>query len=345
MADYGALIKRATEAASKGFRAWHASPHDFEKLDIGRIGTGQGAASFGEGIYSAQNPKVSGLGGEYWKEFARRTQVNTPEWYAQNKLEEVNFDRAKAALEARKEAADYEAAIKKGEGVRFTPYDLATDEASAQRAADRWNRAADLLADPNAKVGPRVYELGIKRDPSEFLDWDAPLGGQKAVERMPSLLDAVRREAQDRAVASTTAARQNELYNIVKTPEIAPGDFAYHGMLSQHGRFQPGGKTRFRTEALDADIPGIRYYDQGSRRWAAELSDFEKALERSRANPSASPEDIAFQEKRLQGIRERMPELTRNYVLHGTDYVDILRKLGIVGTPLGAAGMQGPPEQ
>src|SRR5207342_2800679 len=48
-------------------RAYHSSPHDFEKFDASKIGTGEGAQVYGHGIYFAENPKVSGQGGEYWK--------------------------------------------------------------------------------------------------------------------------------------------------------------------------------------------------------------------------------------------------------------------------------------
>jgi hypothetical protein len=43
----------AGEEAAQGIRAYHGSPHDFDRFDISKIGTGQGAASYGRGIYFA----------------------------------------------------------------------------------------------------------------------------------------------------------------------------------------------------------------------------------------------------------------------------------------------------
>ena len=71
-------IGRATEAAmgasagglsTKGIKAYHSSPHDFDKFDLAKIGTGEGAQVYGHGLYFAENPAVSGQGGQYWNSF------------------------------------------------------------------------------------------------------------------------------------------------------------------------------------------------------------------------------------------------------------------------------------
>jgi len=42
-----------------GMTAWHGSPHIFQKFDLGKLGTGEGAQAYGSGLYVAQNPKVA----------------------------------------------------------------------------------------------------------------------------------------------------------------------------------------------------------------------------------------------------------------------------------------------
>jgi hypothetical protein len=52
----------AAEAKKKsevGIRAYHGSPHDFDKFDLSKIGTGEGAQAYGHGLYFAENPKVA----------------------------------------------------------------------------------------------------------------------------------------------------------------------------------------------------------------------------------------------------------------------------------------------
>jgi hypothetical protein len=40
--------------------AYHGSPHQFEKFSMEKIGTGEGAQSYGHGLYFAENPEVAG---------------------------------------------------------------------------------------------------------------------------------------------------------------------------------------------------------------------------------------------------------------------------------------------
>jgi hypothetical protein len=38
---------------------WHGSPHTFDKFDMSKIGTGEGAQAYGHGLYFAENPNVA----------------------------------------------------------------------------------------------------------------------------------------------------------------------------------------------------------------------------------------------------------------------------------------------
>jgi hypothetical protein len=42
-----------------GMTTWHGSPHIFQKFDLSKLGTGEGAQVYGSGMYVAQNPKVA----------------------------------------------------------------------------------------------------------------------------------------------------------------------------------------------------------------------------------------------------------------------------------------------
>jgi hypothetical protein len=42
-----------------GMTTWHGSPHVFQKFDLSKIGTGEGAQAYGSGMYVAQNPSVA----------------------------------------------------------------------------------------------------------------------------------------------------------------------------------------------------------------------------------------------------------------------------------------------
>ena len=45
--------------APMGITAWHGSPHKFDQFDISKVGTGEGAQSYGHGMYFAENPEVA----------------------------------------------------------------------------------------------------------------------------------------------------------------------------------------------------------------------------------------------------------------------------------------------
>ena len=45
----------------EGIRAYHGSPHDFDRFDMSKIGTGEGAQAYGHGLYLAESPAVAGL--------------------------------------------------------------------------------------------------------------------------------------------------------------------------------------------------------------------------------------------------------------------------------------------
>ena len=42
------------------------------KFDLSKIGTGEGAQVYGHGLYFAENPAVSGQGGQYWNQFTQQ---------------------------------------------------------------------------------------------------------------------------------------------------------------------------------------------------------------------------------------------------------------------------------
>ena len=55
----GPAEKKAAEAAEKAIIAYHGSPHSFDKFDISKIGTGEGAQAFGHGLYFAEAEPVA----------------------------------------------------------------------------------------------------------------------------------------------------------------------------------------------------------------------------------------------------------------------------------------------
>src|SRR4249919_722721 len=53
------MFGRMLRDESGAIRAWHGSPHDFDRFDMSKIGTGEGAQAYGHGLYFAENKRVA----------------------------------------------------------------------------------------------------------------------------------------------------------------------------------------------------------------------------------------------------------------------------------------------
>ena len=66
-------------------KVYHGSPHKFDKFDMSKIGTGEGAQAYGHGLYYAESPKVANdyaqkLGDREWRGKAvQRSEEHTSE--------------------------------------------------------------------------------------------------------------------------------------------------------------------------------------------------------------------------------------------------------------------------
>src|SRR5258706_8248564 len=49
--NFGGVTKPITALGSGPITAYHGSPHDFDRFDLSRIGTGEGAQAYGHGLY------------------------------------------------------------------------------------------------------------------------------------------------------------------------------------------------------------------------------------------------------------------------------------------------------
>lgn len=132
------------DAAAKAIRAYHGSPHDFDKFSLDKIGTGEGAQAYGRGLYFAES---EGVARSYRDALGAPTNpVNDTAKYW---LDEAGGDTDRAVAAMR----DYTQAAR-----------LPADEIARLEHALR-NRG-------------RMYEVNINADPNSLVDWDAPIARQ-----------------------------------------------------------------------------------------------------------------------------------------------------------------------
>lgn len=265
--------------ALNAIRAYHGSPHKFDKFDISKIGTGEGAQAYGHGLYFAENPATAQ---EYRSRLAGRPEIKSLS-IAGHRVGPFNsFDYSP------KGSSNYENLRSSlFEDMLINEDALVSDPKNVQKlAADILQRkikdlhqewpealpeAQKLLSDINRPggVGLRMgetpgsmYEVDIHADPSHMLDWDKPLSEQHP-NVINSISDVVRAAKEDAAnpfslSGNFQGSRSTEYGNPEKYKDLSGA--ALHDMLSRvYGHEMQSNELRNR------GIPGIRYLDAASR--------------------------------------------------------------------------------
>ena len=220
-------------------RAFHGSPHSFDKFDPAKIGTGEGAQMFGHGLYFAEHEPVARgyrerLAGEStpWSmKFGGKDAYKDRSAFDEQTIQGLNELHARMGIY--KNPADPLIAerLRKELAQTIENYQTGAIGMDKYRLSDA-QAAHRVLSDPSFQVTPAVtpghmYEVNINADPSHMLDWDKTLREQPQVlERLPpAFLDAAKQEAYSRAIASTNKSRADQLWGIVKDPTLAQGSF------------------------------------------------------------------------------------------------------------------------
>jgi hypothetical protein len=291
----GAPVRAGETALGAGpIRAYHSSPHDFDKFDLSKIGSGEGAQMYGHGLYFAENPAVSGQGGQYWNSFQRR--FSGPEYQASERLRSAGFDRDKAIENVNDRI---NRAINSGD--------------TNKQFMDEQIKTLQLL-ESGKPFGPRTYEVNINADPAHMLDWDKPLSQQAAGDTVARMLEKRMITPHENMKGVNAYGELGTHYDqLFKRPQNLNADQAVSVALQRAG------------------IPGIRYLDQGSRAGIPPMQAMLKTVELQDALAVAkSPTQRAAIEAELAALEQSMKP-TSNYVIFDPSKIDIMKKYGIAG--------------
>jgi hypothetical protein len=269
--------------------AYHGSPHTFDRFDISKIGTGEGAQAYGHGLYFAESEDVA--------------------------------NNYRAALRLKGYDSSTEDQMLRAAG--FTPEDLRQLQPFLSTNANAGDAVSEFANWTGRSITPEMrqavsevfaarptgsmYEVQINADPADFLDWDAPISDQSTnvrnalgvsipgeaalkdrlafldqeAARLGALtnvddfnaffapnpeLDAIILEAQDIRGALSRGVPAGHPFATLGRPQIESmmgADIVRPYSQYQGGRFE---NSRQSAEALlDAGIPGVQYLDAGSR--------------------------------------------------------------------------------
>lgn len=268
-----------------GIRAYHGSPHDFDKFDISKIGTGEGAQAYGHGLYFAESEPValgyrralSGPESMGTVTFDGRPLVSKgspaegwddPELYLSEGIHARDLAETMLRHSGDVDAAVAELRSKSQSGLERAQ--TIKNEKLRQVAANSAKTASDMadFLQTNAnrygvKVPGHMYEVNINADPNQFLDWDKPLSEQP--ESVLSVARTFFSEGIPERNKYNETLKGSDLYDMLVQ---RAGGIMHSPKLDKAGipSSLPGGtKERMGLYLSNQGIPGIKYLDAGSR--------------------------------------------------------------------------------
>lgn len=276
-----------------GATAYHGTPHTIRgKFDISKVGTGEGAQSYGHGMYFAENPEVAT---QY------RKMLSTP--FKETASASQLLDMAKG---------NYDEAIKLAQRNK----NIAEIHSGKVEHIESANKTLDILN--KMKKGEKLefgnlYKVNI---PDEYipnmLDWDKPFSKQtKSVqEAIKQIEPKIKQINPDVNVERMTG---EQIYRAYQQYRGNQPDFASEG-LNELG------------------IKGIRYLDQGSRnpgfssltpsQLEARMDVLKEDIKSGLGNQEVMKEQLKRYERELESYKN----LTSNFVVFDPTDVKILEK-------------------
>lgn len=339
-------------------RAYHGSPHSFDRFSLDKIGTGEGAQAYGHGLYFAESEDVArsyrdalqqpalSLGGDVVADNPRLARMAKAYPSADGALQGARDQLARAENTLAASTDDLERMIAEADisEARATIADL-------EPYAGQW-----FDKTPTGSM----YEVGINADPAAFMDWDAPIYRQPEPVRnvlreygydapaapapigdpaLRRIVDEALRRGESPHDVGLMVDNEYDLYQQAQRLAQARG----FGEVDGYGDF-------VEQEAADY-LSALRTRESQNAGWAYNMAarDVPRAVPGGPAMPTQRAPEISerLREAGVPGIRyldggsRTAGEGSSNYVVFNDELVKILRKYGIGGlsTTVGASAL------
>jgi hypothetical protein len=328
-------------------RAYHGSPHGFDRFSTRAIGTGEGAQAYGHGLYFAENESIADAYRRALSPPDTPRDVRTslgPMSEALPRLAETDPTGYQGALEYHIRQS-YKPPDKANEMIRgelgrtIANYEgghIPMDEralADARAALHFMDRYSPEVAAPTR--GGHMYEVQINADPEHFLQYDKPLSDQ------PYVLDRLRGGHFDAEIQRLQAER----------PEIAqrtvPEQDSLEAWLALAQDTPQEAALRSRQIEIDQRIKDLSRQKQdfienlpvqvGPNRLGAHIVEAAvRTPEEAQRLAGVGIPGIRYLDAGSRGADGGSG--THNLVVFNDDLVEILRKYGIAGLAALGAG-------
>ena len=292
----GGRVVRLAAGLGEAIRAYHGSPHRFDRFDISRIGSGEGAQVYGHGLYfteregiadhyrrtltrdQARQPAPVLFDGEDLTKAKLRTRLNdelhdfyrsgtgddaSEDYQRLRVLTRFNWDSPEAMAFAREYLERHAEHEREFTRTGVHPRGTGFSFGKTQGEPEYYERQLAWL-DANAhrftlpERPGATYEVRLHMDRDRLLDWD---------KRLPEQPEAVR----ETVVGLAPPRLRADLH-------AAPEEFSGRDVYRALGLGPRGGRSGAPERAAamldEAGIPGVRYLDGTSRRAGEGTSNF-----------------------------------------------------------------------
>jgi hypothetical protein len=280
----GPLLKGAAALGGKflapalagAIKAYHGSPHKFDKFDISKIGTGEGAQAYGHGLYTAEAKDV---GKEYQKKLsgdqvlfkgsplpestddALNPKAFMARWALGNKMSGDALikhwtdlvNESKAA--AKEKAPDWQQKIS---AKQLEQRKQLLREAKKYKPEDYSVMPQGYLYELNLRWPDAAREAADPLSPHHFLDWDKPYAEQP--QSVKDALMALWKESGGKVPSENFAPYTAHSGSIGQNMVGALG-MSMAPPMANNAAIQKAASEVL----LEKGIPGIRYKDAASR--------------------------------------------------------------------------------
>jgi hypothetical protein len=259
---------KKVRSALRGIDAWHGSPYGFENFSMDKMGTGEGAQAYGHGLYFAESPDVAGNYATLTAGNWRNLNQSPDTLFRGNRVEfndlgnpigtprELNTFFARVGRLGNKDDAIAEAknalhGLEKSGIFADVQKDLKREIESASAYWD------DIEA---SGASGNLYNVNLKVEPDELLDWDAPLSEQS--EKVQNALG--------RNDKWTTGGSFYHLKSGAIDDQLTEKSGELYDFIQSHPKFNAEERNFSSGEVISSwlnskGVSGIRYYDGFSR--------------------------------------------------------------------------------
>lgn len=238
--------------------AYHGSPYTFDKFDISKVGTGEGAQAYGHGIYFAEAP---GVARGYQMALGQKAgEITTINGKPIEQVYEQIYNKANR-LPTDKAAVEYQKAEMLEKMMLDTPPDELISYAKDIGADPKVIKWLETDIAPKTKFPGSFFKVDIPDKAIDtFIEWDKPLSRQS--EQVKKSLNLFHPEIKNKILAKDTGGNEPTGSLIYNRLQQYMAEGRKNDVFINMANF---GAKEASEELNSYGIGGIKYLDQGSR--------------------------------------------------------------------------------